>query len=261
MKKQSRYRRGVEGKLVVPTDGVIKQAVLILHGFNDHMDGVGNLQEQLAHRLGEIGMGSLRINFRGEGIRNDSVITSTRESRIEDGEAAYRFLKKQFPNANLGVQGWSLGGSTAILLIGTQPNWFQSTVLWSSGGSNSTDQLRQARDPERNARIKKIILEGSAVHESWAKITYTREYYVSWIGFEAEDYLPNYHGAFLGIRGAEDLLPLHETDWMKLLPGDRTAYHVIGGADHIFNVLEPDNSQGDRAVALTVDWFADTLGE
>jgi pimeloyl-ACP methyl ester carboxylesterase len=159
------------------------------------------------------------------------------------------------------VQGWSLGGSTAILLIGTQPSWFKSTVLWSSGGSNSRDQLRQARDPERNARIKKIILEGSAVHESWAKITYTRENYVSWIGFEAEDYLPNYHGAFLGIRGTKDFLPLHEPDWMKLLPGDRTAYHVIGGADHIFNVLEPDNGQGDRVVALTVDWFADTLGE
>jgi multidrug efflux pump subunit AcrB len=30
---------------------------------------------------------------------------------------------------------------------------------------------------------------------------------------------------------------------------------VIGGADHIFNVLEPARSTGERVLALTVDWL------
>ncbi|MCZ6672947.1 MAG: hypothetical protein O7C75_08405 [Verrucomicrobia bacterium] len=107
--------------------------------------------------------------------------------------------------------------------------------------------------------MKKVITEGSAVFESWVSITYTREAYVSWIGFEAEDYLPNYEGAFLGIRGTDDILPLYKPEWMEILPSKRKAYHVLGDADHIFNVLEPDKSQGDIVVKLTVDWFIDTL--
>jgi uncharacterized protein len=248
----------VEGMLVIP-DGTTEKAVLVLHGFNDSMDGVGDLQKQLAYTLAGQGIGSLRINFRGEGPRNNNVITSTRESRVADGEAAYIFLKTQFPNAALGITGWSLGGSTSILLIGTHPEWFQSTVLWSSGGSNSTDQLAQARDPERNAMIKQVLTEGKAVQKTWVDITMTREFYVSWIGFESADYLPKYPGAFLGIRGTADFLPLHEPTWMSMLPGKDKAYHVLGEADHIFNVLEPDNSQGDKVVTLTVDWFQDTL--
>jgi pimeloyl-ACP methyl ester carboxylesterase len=249
----------VEGKLVVPNGGETRQAVLIFHGFNDDMDGVGGLQKQLAFALADQGIASLRIDFRGEGKRNDNVITSTLESRKEDAEHAFRFIRKQFPSATLGVSGWSLGGSTTILLIGAHPDWAQSVVLWSSGGSSSRDQLSQARNKERNDMIKKVLTEGKAVMESWTKITYTRENYVSWLGFESEDHLPQYHGAFLGIRGTKDFLPLYEPAWMEILPGKKKAYHVLGDADHIFNVLEPQQNQGDTVVKLTVDWFKDTL--
>lgn len=249
----------VSGKLVVPVKGKPQEAVLILHGFNDHMDGVGGLQKQLAHSLANEKIASLRINFRGEGERNNSVITSTLESRLADAESGYGFLKEKFPKAKLGVNGWSLGGSTAILLIGTHPEWLQSTVLWSSGGSNSTDQLKESRNAERNALIKEIITTGKGVSKSWVDITMTREFYVSWIGFEALDYLPNYSGAFLGIRGTDDFLPLHEPEWMKVLPGSPKAYHVLGDADHIFNVLDLENSQGATVVKITTDWFLETL--
>lgn len=251
--------KDVSGKLVVPVKGKPQEAVLILHGFNDHMDGVGGLQKQLAQSLANEKIASLRINFRGEGERNNSVITSTLESRLADSESGYEFLKEKFPKAKLGVNGWSLGGSTAILLIGTHPEWLQSTVLWSSGGSNSTDQLKESRNAERNALIKKIITTGKGVSKSWVDITMTREFYVSWIGFEALDYLPNYSGAFLGIRGTDDFLPLHEPEWMKVLPGSPNAYYVLGDADHIFNVLDPENSQGATVVKITTDWFLETL--
>jgi pimeloyl-ACP methyl ester carboxylesterase len=249
----------VAGKLVTPENQSPEQAVLILHGFNDHMDGVGNLQKQLAHTLAEEGIGSLRINFRGEGERNDNVITSTLDSRKKDGEDAYKFLKKQFPNASYAVTGWSMGGSTTILLLGSHPEWFNTAVLWSSAGHNLRDNIGASGTPEHSAMIKKVLLEGKAEFQSWTTITYTRVNYASWIGFDSADYLPKYHGAFLGIRGTNDFLPLHEPEWMKILPGKKKAYHVLGDADHIFNVLDPPNSQGDEVVQLTVDWFKNTL--
>ena len=249
----------VAGKLVVPAESEIKKAVLLLHGFNSHMDEVGDLYKQLAHDLAEERIGSLRINFRGEGVRNNSVITSTLESRKEDAENAYRFLKKQFPDALTGVNGWSMGGNTAIILMGTHPDWFKSAVLWSSGGHNLKDSISQRKDPAHAAMLKKTITEGSAVYQGWVDITYTRENYVSWIGYDSADYLQHYRGAFLGIRGTEDFLPLHETDWMTIIPGKQSAYHVLAGADHIFNVLGPGESQGEEVVNLTVRRFAETL--
>ena len=251
--------KDVEGKLVVPDGEETKRAILVLHGFNDHMDGVGDLQKLAAHAMAKVGIGSLRINFRGEGTRNNSVITSTLESRTEDAENAYRFLKKQFPEASFGITGWSMGGSTAIILVGTHPNWFDSAVFWSSGGHNLKDNLAVGGTPEHSAMIKKALLEGKAEYQSWTTITYTRENYASWIGFDSADYLAKYEGAFLGIRGSEDFLPLHEPEWLKILPGEPLAYHVLGGADHIFNVLDPQKSQGDTVVKLTLDWFQNTL--
>ena len=257
--KEVEVAHKVQGKLVTPSGPSPQAAVLIFHGFNDHLDGVGDLQKQLAHGLAKEGIASLRINFRGEGERNNNVITSTRESRVEDATSAYQFLSKAFPNTKIGVSGWSLGGSTTILLVGQNPDWVDSVVLWSSGGSNSRDQLREARNKTRNETLKEVLTEGQAVMETWATITYTRENYISWLGFEWEDYLPNYKGAFLGIRGSEDFLPLHEPEWINALSGEPRAYHVLGGADHIFNVLDPPNSQGDEVVRLTVDWFKKTL--
>lgn len=257
--KMVQVTKEVPGKLVMPSNQSAEAAVLIFHGFNDHMDGVGNLQKQLAHALAKEGIASLRINFRGEGERNNNVITATRESRIEDATNAFQHLRKAFPNAKIGVSGWSLGGSTTILLVGEHPDWAQSVVVWSSGGSNSRDQLGAARDKTRNETFKKVLSEGRAEMETWTTITYTRENYISWLGFEWEDYLPNYKGAFLGIRGSEDFLPLYEPEWVKALSGKPRAYHVLGGADHIFNVLDASKSQGDEVISLTVDWFKKTL--
>lgn len=256
--KEITVNDGVAGKLVTPGNKTNK-AVLILHGLNDHMDAVGDLQKHLAHALGEVGIGSVRINFRGEGVRNNSVITSTLDTRKADAEAAYRVLKKQFPNANYGVSGFSMGGSTSILLMGSHPDWFQTAVLWSSGGHNLKDNIAMSSDPTHAAMIRKTLREGQAVYKTWVDITYTRENYISWIGFDSADYLKHYKGAFLGIRGTNDFLPLHEVGWMDVLTGDPVSYQVISGADHIFNVLDPENSQGELVVRSTVDWLVETL--
>ena len=88
--------------------------------------------------------------------------------------------------------------------------------------------MNQGRDPAYDAMLRKMLSGGKAVYKSWVDITYTRESYISWIGFDAEDYLPNNQGAFLGIRGTADFLPLYEPQWMKILPGKQkpTIYWV-----------------------------------
>jgi len=248
----------VTGKLVVPAGEEVQQAVLILHGLNDHMDAVGDLQKTFAHKLAEAGIASLRFNFRGEGERNDSVLTSTLSTRVDDAEAAYQTLVEAVPKARYGIKGFSLGGLTAILTTGKHPDWFDSMVVWSSVGNGGIDFLTSA-DPARNKMIQEAITEGSSVLKSWVDITYTREFLMSFIGIEAKDSLANYPGSFLGIRGNRDFLKHYEPEWMYSLAGEKVSYQVIHDADHIFNVLDPENSKADQVIQLTLNWFLDTL--
>jgi hypothetical protein len=74
-----------------------------------------------------------------------------------------------------------------------------------------------------------------------------------------EEDLRRYTGAFLSIRGTEDYLPPHEAAFLKAAPGRPREAILIGGADHIFNVFQPELGHADRVVVATVDWLKRVL--
>ena len=249
----------VEGKLVTPAElsrEDVTKAVLILHGWHDHMDGVGNLQGRLAAELATRRIASVRINFRGEGERNGYVTNSTYQSRIEDAAASFHYLRARFPDAIYGVQGWSLGGLISMSIAGSHPDWFQSMVLWSAA-----DGMRVDSDKVYDEAVQKAMNEGAAVYETWTKITLTRDFLSSYIGVDTSAGLLEYPGSFLTIRGDKDFLPSHDKQWLSALPGSDKAFMLMGDADHVFNVLEPGNATGEHVVSASVSWFARTLSK
>ena len=58
---------GIQGILCEPEAESPLPAVLMLHGFASQKDEVGNMYKRLAAALGEQGIASLRIDFRGWG--------------------------------------------------------------------------------------------------------------------------------------------------------------------------------------------------
>jgi pimeloyl-ACP methyl ester carboxylesterase len=250
-------KAGIEGVWELPATEA-SAMVLILHGFNDDLNGVGGLQQNLATELALQGIASLRINFRGEGSRHNYRVTSTVTSRLEDTAKAYQWMQSQFPGKPLGVLGWSLGGMTAMLSGGAHPDWFQSMVLWSAAG-NGLGLLHSSADPAFNLAARQAIAHGEAEWQSWTLMTLTAEFLTSFIGVDVVDSLGNYPGSFLSIRGSEDYLPAMESTWLPLLKNSDRAAHVIGGADHIFNILDAETQYGDTAIRLTTAWFGRTL--
>jgi alpha-beta hydrolase superfamily lysophospholipase len=132
---------GVKGNFVLPGKDVeaADRVVLLYHGWTGKMDEVGDLYKRLAHQLGEAGIASLRIDFRGEGERNGHRLTSTFATRIADGEAALAFVQKELPKAKVGIVGFSLGGATALAVTGRNATKITSLVLWSSSGNLGAD--------------------------------------------------------------------------------------------------------------------------
>ncbi|MBT6584467.1 MAG: alpha/beta fold hydrolase [Gammaproteobacteria bacterium] len=245
---------GVEGILETPV-GVTQKAVLLLHGWNADMNEVGNLYGDLAGLLAQRGIASFRINFSGEGARTGYVVTSTFDSRVGEADAALQFLKGKFPNASLGVQGYSLGGLTAMGLVGRYPDTFKTMVLWAAAA-----QMHIAGDAAYDAATRKAMKEGRAVYKDWTDITLTRAFISGFVGVNVESNLARYTGALLTIRGDQDFLPRRDADWLRLAPTDDKAFILMGGADHLFHVLdETQPGYSERLLSSTVNWFDRTL--
>ena len=269
----------LKGAWLKPDKGWSGRAVLLLHGFADDMDGAGDLTKRLAGELAAKGIASLRINFRGEGDRHRTDIESTFATRLEDAAAAYAWLVEQ-PGVNasrLGVQGWSLGASTAIEIGGQYPDWFKSLVVWSSPGGDQFAQM--TGNPTAQAALR----YGVATQDvpGWKKITTKRDFYLSFRGVDLDKSLAKYPGAFLTVRGSGDYLATRvlqkptisdegraitaevriDSDAALLMaaPGGAKEQVRIEGADHIFNVFQPELGYAKRAIEATVAWFGRTL--
>lgn len=105
--------------------------VLICHGFGGHKVGRYRVYVDLSILLAEMGIGSLRFDFRGSGDSEGRFFDMTLETEVNDALIALKFLEEH-PNVDrsrIGLIGRSLGGAVSIITASKSQS-IKSMGLW-----------------------------------------------------------------------------------------------------------------------------------
>ena len=185
---------------------------------------------------------------------------STFASRVADSLAGYRWVRQHQPEAVIGLLGFSYGGPTVMRLTTLPEVNAVSMVLWSSA-VNPMDILR---GDARASGIKAALENGVGTWNAWMPIEVTRRHVLGMLGEPILSEFGGYTGALLTLRGSEDYLPQADQAILDASAASIATSIVIQGADHIFNVVAPDQTLADQQYAIrvldaTTDWFAKTL--
>src|SRR5262249_949470 len=105
--------------------------VLMCHGLGGHKVGKGRLYVHLAEKLVSVGIGALRIDFRGSGDSEGDFSQMTIDSEVSDALVALNYLKNDplIDSERIALFGRSFGGVVAILAA-QRFSQIKSIVLW-----------------------------------------------------------------------------------------------------------------------------------
>jgi len=256
---QMRLETGAPAK-VIDTGG--RNWVVMVHGWSGVLDEVGDLYARQALQLADRGISSIRMQIQGEGdaLQQGKPMDSTFASRVADSLAGYRWVRQHQPGAVIGLLGFSYGGPTVMRLTTLPEVNAVSMVLWSSA-VNPMDILR---GDARASGIKAALENGVGTWNAWMPIEVTRRHVLGMLGEPILSKFGGYTGALLTLRGSEDYLPQADQAILDASAASMGTSIVIQGADHIFNVVAPDQTLADQQYAIrvldaTTDWFAGTL--
>lgn len=250
---------GIEGIICQPEAIKPIPSVLMLHGFASSKNEVGNLYARLAKRLCENGIGSLRIDFRGGG--NSTGLTmqqSSIETMIDDAETAYHYLKTQqwSDSARMGIVGFSLGGGITIVTSAQHPARYKSLVTWSSVGDFHQDFLASLGQDNFDRADKQGVVN---IDLGWRNVTLGQTFFSTLDNYDLREEIKKYPGAYLAIAGSEDFSSSYTNAYVASAAGKNKQGTIIEGADHIFGVLEEDQTTAEQVIKTTLEWFKDSL--
>lgn len=232
-------------------------AVLLLHGTASQKDEVGNMYLRLAQKLGRLGYASLRIDFAGSGDSKLPQTAFTYTEEVSDAETALTWLshnRNVAANA-LGLVGFSQGGRVAATVAGTDPRVKALTTwsTWVEPGSTAVNTWgpQAYQEAQRNGQV--------TVDLGFRTWTFSLAWFETIKASSPLQDIAAYHGPLLGIDGSEDVLWPQTKDELYAAGSYDETLHVVPGADHIYHVLDADQTQAEDVLNTTARWFSQKL--
>ncbi|MDI2130111.1 alpha/beta hydrolase family protein [Yinghuangia seranimata] len=248
---------GIPATMATPPGDGPFPAVVLLHGTASHRDEVGGMFARLAAALAARGVASLRIDFAGCGASTLPQTDLTVTSEVADARTAYRWLADHddVDAARIGVLGFSQGGMIATLLTRAEPG-LAALAWWSSGPASPFGHPFAGLAPAFAGDADPVLVD-----VGFARFTFSRTWWEEVQNMDLPAALAAFDRPILGLAGGADTVIdiAASAAALRKAPGTDVTVTELPGADHIFNVLDPDSDQSTPVVVTTADWFADRL--
>ncbi len=231
--------------------------VLMIHGFGSFKDEVGDMFKRLAVALAEQGYASLRFDFPGGGDHTVGFEANSIATQIRDARTVLNWLESQpgVDKERIGVVGFSLGGVVGSILSGNDHR-VKALALWSTPGDMASSQVEMYEQYYPIAREKGKV----EVDLGWRTIVLSREYFESRYSFFPLYDIQTYHHPLLIIAGENDgSITLASRSFASNAGSMDITLRIVPGADHIYNVLTPNQADAELVIGLTANWFPEKL--
>lgn len=223
--------------------------VVLFHGYKGNKSETHRMFIKTSRVLAEVGIASLRFDFRGQGDSEGEFSTMTIGREMRDAKAALKFIRQQpeiDPN-KIGILGLSLGGMIAALIVSKDPK-IKTTVLWSA----VSDLGRLVKERMTSEAWRQLELMGCVDEFAWAV---GKRFIDESSSFDPISALTKTKGHVLLIHGdADGNVPVQSTlDYSVALKKAKKPHfvHIIPGADHTYNSLQWEM----EVLSLTLEWF------
>ena len=249
---------GVSGTIHVPAGEGAFPAVLLLHGFGSSKDEVGNMYKDLAAKLGDAGIGSLRIDFQGFGKSDGDTGSTTIDGQAGDALNAVEWLNEQswVDPERIGVLGFSLGGGIATVIASEHPEIFKSLATWSSVGDFNADFSGGEYDAARALAAEHGVV---GMDLGFRTIVLRNAFFESMGNYNLRELIASYPGAYYTIAGDQDFSAAYAQEFADSSAADPSRAWIVPGGDHIYQIFSGDPSMSQSVIDSTVEWFVETL--
>lgn len=239
-----------------PPLGVKKgPAVAILHGFGGNKCGKHRMYVNIARALAEMGIGSVRVDYRACGDSDGTWKDMTVHGQVDDTLMILNYLAKrpEVDPTHIGVLGRSFGGAVALMAAAKYQK-LKSMALWAP--VFTSDQWRLFWDAHKDQ--VEAMGEHAALPFQGELVTPT--FVEEFFALDLCDALSQLqHVPLLHVHGGEDTVvnPDHSEGYRRCRQEAKaeTKFIMLEKCDHDFT----DPYEQQRLMADTAAWFQMTL--
>lgn len=228
--------------------------VVMCHGTGSNKDEAGNLYVELASKLKETGIASVRFDFIGNGESTEDYIGYTLTSAVNDVKSVVDYIHHHplLDETKMGIIGFSQGGSVAALSVGAVKE-FKCMVGWSAAltlDSLVTEEMRKTADEQGWAWLEFDFRDSVHLSKQWMD----ESAQMNLLPVLSDRHLP-----LLAIAGTLDtVVPWECSKKMVEATGNVESELVLVEGDHIFSVFE-HNKVWPNVIEKTAQWLKEKL--
>lgn len=203
-----------------------KTLVIMFHGYTGHKNENGSMFKQLANRLFENNIASLRFDFYGSGDSDGEFHDMTFDTEIDDAKAIIEYgisLKIE----KLILLGFSMGGAIASLVAKDYPNIISKLILIAPAGNmNEVERFYQSPNWYDESYLD---LGGYLLSKAFLESLASRNLF---------DSIGTYQNPVLIIQGTSDQAVLPKVSKQYTDYYQNVKYLLVDGANHCFQKVD-----------------------